>query len=278
VRKLLPIITVILVWSSAYPLIKIALDYVSPIVLAVIRLVTGGIILTVYGRGLSYGKKEMIGGLINVALFMLFLNFGVMLSVNPALSATLIYTQPIFLVILSAVFLSKKPSVLQLLGIIIAISGAIYSAGITGFNLGSIISLIGGLIWAIGTLYYQVFLIEKDVIKLNSFMALFSALFLLPFTPINFYFKFTISGILVAVIIGITAQAIGFIAWFNSIKQLGSFLSSSLSLLVPAMSYLFSFIMLDEVPTFQQLLGSAIVLLGVFLTIISQKISRALPR
>jgi len=278
VRKLLPIITVILVWSSAYPLIKIALDYVSPIVLAVIRLVTGGIILTVYGRGLSYGKKEMIGGLINVALFMLFLNFGVMLSVNPALSATLIYTQPIFLVILSAVFLSKKPSVLQLLGVIIAISGAIYSAGITGFNLGSIISLIGGLMWAIGTLYYQVFLIEKDVIKLNSFMALSSALFLLPFTPINFYFKFAISGILVAVIIGITAQAIGFIAWFNSIKQLGSFLSSSLSLLVPAMSYLFSFIMLDEVPTFQQLLGSAIVLLGVFLTIISQKISRALPR
>ncbi|MFP3346165.1 MAG: DMT family transporter [Sulfolobaceae archaeon] len=277
-RKLLPIITVILVWSSAYPLIKIALDYISPIVLAVIRLVTGGIILTVYGRGLSYGKKEMIGGLINVALFMLFLNFGVMLSVNPALSATLIYTQPIFLVILSAVFLKKKPSVLQLLGVIIAISGAIYSAGITGFNLGSVISLIGGLIWAIGTLYYQVFLIEKDVIKLNSFMALFSALFLLPFTPINFYFKFTISGILVAVIIGITAQAIGFIAWFNSIKQLGSFLSSSLSLLVPAMSYLFSFIMLDEVPTFQQLLGSAIVLLGVFLTIISQKISRALPR
>jgi len=278
VRKLLPIITVILVWSSAYPLIKIALDYVSPIVLAVIRLVTGGIILTVYGRGLSYGKKEMIGGLINVALFMLFLNFGVMLSVNPALSATLIYTQPIFLVILSAVFLSKKPSVLQLLGVIIAISGAIYSAGITGFNLGSIISLIGGLMWAIGTLYYQVFLIEKDVIKLNSFMALSSALFLLPFTPINFYFKFAISGILVAVIIGITAQAIGFIAWFNSIKQLGSFLSSSLSLLVPAMSYLFSFIMLDEVPTFQQLLGSAIVLLGVFLTIISQKISRAFPR
>ncbi len=277
-RKLLPIITVILVWSSAYPLIKIALDYVSPIVLAVIRLVTGGIILTVYGRGLSYGKKEMIGGLINVALFMLFLNFGIMLSVNPALSATLIYTQPIFLVILSAIFLSKKPSVLQLLGVIIAISGAIYSAGITGFNLGSIISLIGGLIWAIGTLYYQMFLIEKDVIKLNSFMALFSALFLLPFTPINFYFKFTISGILVAVLIGITAQAIGFIAWFNSIKQLGSFLSSSLSLLVPAMSYLFSFIMLDEVPTFQQLLGSAIVLLGVFLTIISQKISRALPR
>jgi drug/metabolite transporter (DMT)-like permease len=278
VRKLLPIITVILVWSSAYPLIKIALDYISPIVLAVIRLVTGGIILTIYGRGLFYGRKEMIGGLINVALFMLFLNFGVMLSVNPALSATLIYTQPIFLVILSAVFLSKKPSVLQLLGVIIAISGAIYSAGITGFNLGSIISLIGGLIWAIGTLYYQVFLIEKDVVKLNSFMALFSALFLLPFTPINFYFKFTISGILVAVIIGITAQAIGFIAWFNSIKQLGSFLSSSLSLLVPAMSYLFSFIMLDEVPTFQQLLGSAIVLLGVFLTIISQKISRALPR
>ena len=272
-RKIIPITAVILVWSSAYPLIKIALEFVSPIILAIIRLLVGGIILAIYGKGIIYGKKETIGGLINVGVFMLFLNFGVMFSQNPALSATLIYTQPIFLVVLSAVFLGKRASLLQILGVILAITGAIYSAGITGFDLGSVISIIGGLIWAIGTLYYQLYLVNEDLVKLNAFMALISALFLLPFTPIDFYFKPSIIGLLVSIGIGITAQAIGFISWFTSIKSIGPFLSSSLSLLVPAMSYFFSYIMLGIVPTFQQLLGSLVVLLGVFLTLIAQKIS-----
>ncbi|BCU69302.1 DMT family transporter [Stygiolobus caldivivus] len=273
-KRVVPILTVILVWSSAYPLIKIALEYVSPIVLAIIRLLVGGIILAIYGKGIIYGKKELIGGLINVGAFMLFLNFGVMYSENPALSATLIYTQPIFLILLSAIFLRRRASVLQILGTIIAISGAIYSAGITGFGLGSIISIIGGLVWAIGTLYYQVFLYSRDIVKLNSFMALISSIFLLPFTPFNYYFKLSLIGISVAVLIGVTAQAVGFIAWFSSIKTLGPFLSSSLSLLVPALSYVFSYVILGIVPTIQQLLGSAIVLAGIFLTIMAGKVRK----
>jgi len=265
-KKYLPIIGVILVWSSAYPLIKIALVYMSPIVLAIIRLTVGGLLLAIYAKGFVYGVKEFVGAILNVALFMIFLNFGVMLSPNPALSATLIYTQPVFIVILSYFVFNERVNLAKILGVIIAISGAIYASGNVEINLGALISLIGGFIWAVGTVFYRKFLINRDVGKLNSFMALVSVPILSFFLPFHYYFTFSIEGILVAVVIGVTAQALGFIFWFTSIRKLGSFKASTLSLLVPPLSYMFSYLILGDIPSIEEIVGSSLVLLGILLT------------
>ena len=265
-KKYLPIIGVILVWSSAYPLIKIALAYMSPIVLAIIRLAVGGFILAIYAKGFIYGIKEFIGAILNVSLFLILLNFGVMFSPNPALSATLIYTQPVFIVILNYFVFNEKVNLAKILGVIIAISGAIYASGSLKINLGALISIIGGFIWAVGTVFYRKFLINKDVVKLNSFMSLVSVPILFLFLPLNYYFKFSIEGILMAIILGITAQALGFIFWFISIKNLGSFKASVLSLFVPPFSYIFSYLILGAIPTVEEIVGSSLVLLGILLT------------
>ncbi|WP_369610795.1 DMT family transporter [Sulfurisphaera javensis] len=265
-RQYLPILGVVLVWSSAYPLIKIALMYMSPIILAIIRLTIGGLILLIYGKGLIYGIKEFIGALLNVAIFMIFLNLGVLLSTNPALSATLIYTQPVFVAIFNYFLFKERIGKLRFLGIIIAISGAIYASGNISINIGALISLLGGFLWAIGTVYYRKYLLDKDVIKLNSFFALVSVPVLLPLVPYQNYFRFSLLGIFTAIIIGLTAQAMGFILWFTSVKTLGAFKSSSLSLLVPALSYFFSYLILGDIPTITEILGSSLVLIGVILT------------
>ena len=265
-KKYLPILGVILVWSSAYPLIKIALAYMSPILLAIIRLIVGGALLAIYARGFVYGVKEFVSAILNVALFMVLLNFGVMLSPNPALSATLIYTQPVFIVILSYFVFKEKVNLAKIIGVIIAIAGSIYASGDLNVNLGALISIIGGFVWALGTIFYRKFLINEDVAKLNSFMALVSVPILFLFLPFHFYFNPSFEGILMAVIIGITAQALGFIFWFTSVKNLGSFRASALSLLVPPLSYFFSYLILGDIPTFEEILGSSLVLLGVLLT------------
>ncbi|MBB5253501.1 DMT family transporter [Sulfurisphaera ohwakuensis] len=265
-RQYLPILGVVLVWSSAYPLIKIALQYMSPIILAIIRLLVGGLILLIYGKGIIYGLKEFIGSLLNVAIFMILLNLGVLLSPNPALSATLIYTQPVFVAIFSYFIFKEKIGILKIFGIIIAISGAIIASGNLEVNIGALISLLGGITWAVGTIYYRKYLINEDVIRLNSFFALSSVPVLVPLIPFQFYFKVSLEGIVVAIIIGITAQALGFIFWFSSVKSLGAFKASSISLLVPALSYFFSYIILGDMPTLIEMIGSFLVLFGVLLT------------
>ncbi|BAK54750.1 putative DMT family transporter [Sulfurisphaera tokodaii str. 7] len=265
-RQYLPILGVVLVWSSAYPLIKIALQYMSPIILAIIRLLVGGLILLIYGKGIIYGLKEFIGSLLNVAIFMILLNLGVLLSPNPALSATLIYTQPVFVAIFSYFIFKEKIGILKIFGIIIAISGAIIASGNLEVNIGALISLLGGITWAVGTIYYRKYLINEDVIRLNSFFALSSVPVLVPLIPFQFYFKVSLEGIVVAIIIGITAQALGFIFWFSSVKNLGAFKASSISLLVPALSYFFSYIILGDMPTLIEMIGSFLVLFGVLLT------------
>ncbi|BFI76299.1 DMT family transporter [Sulfurisphaera ohwakuensis] len=265
-RQYLPILGVVLVWSSAYPLIKIALQYMSPIILAIIRLLVGGLILLIYGKGIIYGLKEFIGSLLNVAIFMILLNLGVLLSPNPALSATLIYTQPVFVAIFSYFIFKEKIGILKIFGIIIAISGAIIASGNLEVNIGALISLLGGITWAVGTIYYRKYLINEDVIRLNSFFSLSSVPVLVPLIPFQFYFKVSLEGIVVAIIIGITAQALGFIFWFSSVKSLGAFKASSISLLVPALSYFFSYIILGDMPTLIEMIGSFLVLFGVLLT------------
>lgn len=240
----------------------------SPIILAIIRLLVGGLILTVYGRGIKYGITEFIGAVLNVGLFMILLNFGVLLSSNPALSATLIYTQPVFVAILGYFVFKDNISLLKILGIILAIFGAVYASGGIEINIGALVSLLGGFVWALGTVFYRKFLIQDDIVRLNSFMALVSVPMLLIFLPFQYRFVYSVEGILVAVIIGVTAQALGFIFWFTSVKDLGSFKASSLSLLVPPLSYLFSYIILNDVATVQEMVGSSLVLIGVLLTLV----------
>ncbi|AEB95837.1 conserved hypothetical protein [Metallosphaera cuprina Ar-4] len=238
----------------------------SPLVIALIRVVVGGTILYLYVRKLEYGVKESISALLNIGIFLILLNLGIQYASNPGLASTLIYTQPVFVLVLSSLILKEKLNALQVLGTLVAFLGVLSTVGITGFNIGSLIALLGGFIWALGTLYYRIYLREKDVLALNSYMSLFSTLFILPISLTDFRIDPSIEGIGLALLVSITSQALGFILWFNAVKSIGPIKASTFVLLVPVSSYFFSYLILNEVPTISEVVGSAVTLLGVFLT------------
>lgn len=265
VNGYLSILGVITVWGLSFPLSKLALNFMSPFILTFFRFLIGGIILLAYARGIVYGKKEIINAILNMSLFIILLNLAINLSSNPALASVLIYTQPIFVVIIIRL-LGERINPLQLVGVIIAFTGIFISVDSGEFNIGSIIAVLAALLWAIGTIYYRRNLIKENVIKLNAFMSLFSALFALPTIGIDFHFVFNIYGILLAIGVAIIAQAMGFIFWFSSIRNLGPLTSSTMAILVPVSAYIFSFVILGKIPSYFQVLGSALALLGVIIS------------
>jgi Integral membrane protein DUF6. len=113
-----------MVWGSAFPVIKIALDYLSPFLIALVRVTVGGTLLLLVSRKLIYGKKEAISAVLNVGLFMILLNLGVEYSSNPGLTSTMIYTQPVFVTVLSRFVLRERLIPLQILGVVLAFSGS----------------------------------------------------------------------------------------------------------------------------------------------------------
>jgi len=265
VNGYLSILGVITVWGLSFPLSKLALNFMSPFILTFFRFLIGGIILLAYARGIVYGKKEIINAILNMSLFVILLNLAINLSSNPALASVLIYTQPIFVVIIIRL-LGERINPLQFIGVIIAFTGIFISVDSGEFNIGSLIAVLAAILWAIGTIYYRRNLIKENVTKLNAFMSLFSALFALPTIGIGFHFVFNIYGILLAISVAIIAQAMGFIFWFSSIRNLGPLTSSTMAILVPVSAYVFSFVILGKIPSYFQVLGSALALVGVIIS------------
>ncbi|MEM4956932.1 MAG: EamA family transporter, partial [Metallosphaera sp.] len=53
-----------------------------------------------------------------------------------------------------------------------------------------------------------------------------------------------------------------------AVKSIGPVRASTIVLLVPVSSYLFSYLLLGEIPTLEEAVGSAVTLFGIFLTFI----------
>ncbi|MCY0850650.1 DMT family transporter [Sulfuracidifex metallicus] len=270
-RGLRLVVLLALVWGSSYPLIKITAFYASPVIISLSRVIVSSIFFLAVTRGkMQRGKNELIVGILNVALFMLLLNFGTALSSNPGLASVMIYTQPIFVVILEKL-LGTRLNKMAVIGIVIGFLGILVSISSSNFGVGEIIALVGGLTWAGGTVFFSRKIPDSDVIKLNAFMSLISIPILIPFAPVDFYFKVSPFSFLMLISLAVLAQVVGYTIWFNMVKEMGSVVASSSSLLVPVTSYFMTFIILRDLPTSLEIVGSAITLFGVYLSLLKGK-------
>ncbi|TRM74426.1 transporter, partial [Sulfolobus sp. B5] len=219
------------VWGLSFPLTKIITFSISPMIVSVARVAVGSIFFYLLGRGISIGIKQFINALLNFIIFLSFLNLGINFSPNPGLVAIMVYTQPVF-VLLIEYFLGNRISTKGIIGVILGVIGVISSATLS-FNLGLLFGIIASLSWAGGTIYYSRKLTNENLIKLNAFMTLISIPFLSALTPIDYYFNYNLFSLILLVILALLAQVMGFYFWFNGVKELGSIYASSGALLVP---------------------------------------------
>ncbi|MGC9180132.1 MAG: DMT family transporter [Vulcanisaeta sp.] len=265
-RGYLAMLGVLIAWGSSYSISKVAMYYMSPFVLTMYRFGFGGLLLFLIGRGLVINRRYVINALLNGALFVVFLNLAIEYSSNPALVSVLVYTQPIFVLILSIALYGEKPTALQVVGIIMAFSGLLIAVGVYSFDIGDTIAILGGFIWALGTHYYRRNLVHEDLIRLNASMAVISALIAAPTLIINPHMELTLNAVAWGIIVALVAQVMGFLFWFLGVKDLGPVTASSISILVPASAYLFALLILGKVPTEMEAIGSAITLAGVLIS------------
>lgn len=260
-----------IVWGLTYPLTKIVSAEVSPIVITWVRFAVGSLFFLSLSRfKVSVGRKQVITAIFNFTIFMLCLNVGTSISSNPGLAAVMIYTQPIFVILFERILGAKVPT-RTIVGVILGVLGLTLSITSASLDFGILIALMGGISWAIGTVYYSRNLKSDDIAKLNAFMSLFSLPITLAITPLDFYFVFTPITLVLLITLGVLGQALGYIFWFNAIREMGSIKASAGSLLVPIAAYVLSFLTIGAVPSFGEALGSFITLCGIFITVTSRK-------
>ncbi|MGC8777891.1 MAG: DMT family transporter, partial [Candidatus Caldatribacteriaceae bacterium] len=213
---------------------------------------------------LSY--RMLIAALFNGALFVTMVNIAVNLTANPALASSLVYAQPLFVMLISISLYRERLHPLQVAGTLLAFLGILTAVGSVRFDAGALLAVCAGFIWAVGILYYKRNMASENMFCFNASVNLFSALLVMPVVfALRDGLAIPLEGVAWGLLLALVAQVIGFWLWFVSVRDLGPVIAGAISLLVPVVAYFFTYLLMGKIPTVLQLLGSLLTLSGVFL-------------
>lgn len=216
--------------------------------------------------------------------FILLLFIGALIGVNWLLlfdayrytyvsTATLIYyTQPIFLIILSCLFLREELTKRKVIGMLLAIIGMLLVNGVqvggSDPKHGFILSISSAIIYA-----FVVFLNKacKSLKKVDGLVLtdvqLFGAALVMGFYTFTNGYNGELThldkqSIIVLLILGIVHSALAYYLYFTSMKHIDSQSVAVLGYIDPVSAVLFSFFFLNEKLSILQWIGAALVLGG----------------
>ncbi len=275
----------VLIWAMNFSFIKIALREISPNGFNGPRLALAALLLLAFlwrkeGR-ISLDRADLwkivILGLVgNTSYQLLFING---FSLTTASTASLIMTMtPIFIALMSAIFIRERIHWAGWLGIAISFFGLyliIFSQGglspLSGQNLkGNLMILVGNLFWAAYTVFSKPLLEKISALKLTSLTLAIGALFYLPFAakeiiqqPWN---SVSSKGWAAFLYSSILAIAVSYVIWYSSVRRVGNTKTGIFNNITPVFTVFFAYLFLHERVTVQEVAGAVIILFGFYLT------------
>ncbi len=277
------------IWGYSFVGIKFLLNELSPFNLTILRfsivvfaIIALMIIDLIRGKIWPRLRREtlwqLVGlGLIGVIGYHLSLNTGEMYT-SATIASIIVFTSPIFAVLLSSKLLGEKITGQKIFGIAIAFTGAILISvfGHEEMSL-SLKSVSGGLIvlgapvsWAIYTVFGKKFSQnspEVSPLYFSLYTMLFGSLFLIflvrkaTLTQLINLSPFGWANLL---FLSLACSFLGYIVWFKALESLEAGKVTAFLYLVPVFSVLFSRLFLRESLTYLLVAGVLLIFLGVW--------------
>lgn len=270
-------------WSFSFIWFKEANKTFNPITIVFIRLVISVVLLTTFlilTKNFMKIRKQDRKLFLMLALFEPFLyflgeSFG-LTYVSATVCSVIISTIPVFATIGAWLIFKERLKAINYAGIILSFIGVLVFIlnrdGSLTFNIKGLALLFLAVISAVGynlTLsrlvgyYTPVYIVNvQNIIGAVLFLPLFLILDLKHFTSTPYTFDMFIPIIELALF----ASCGAFILFAYSVKNMGIIKANVFSNCIPVFTALFSFILLGEKLTVQNIIGMAIVITGLFLS------------
>ena len=280
--SILSVLGALIIWSSSFVAIKIAYETFPPITLGAARFVVAALILGSLSllpkNRKKLEKKDIIpvavSGLMGITLYAVLQNIA--MQWTSASNATLIIASyPIITVLLETLIYKTKLNLFKIVGIVIAIAGVFVLSYMKPEErqhnelLGILMLIIAGVAWA----FYN-FLTKKVVnnyppITLLFYQTLFGAIFMLPLSLFErgAWMAPTTMSLLMMLFLGVFCSVIAYLLYNLGLKALSPSAIISMLNLVPLFGVMFSFLLLGEAITLRMVIGGAIIILGVMLSV-----------
>ena len=268
-----------LIWSSAFPSAKIAVQYAPPFFLLFFRFLFSGLlaiaIAKALGQNILFSKKDWLSivafGVIQNCIY-LGLIFLAVTKIEANISVIIASILPLTVAIFSWLFFNSRISNLGVMGLVIGFSGVIlimHQRTQAGSEfLGILLCFIALLATTIATLVLSKINVKKEnVLMIVGLQMLVGCITLLPISyfleewVINWHINFALTFGYISLFPGIIAPLI----WFYLQKEIGAVRFSSFHFLNPFFGVFLSFILLSEKLSFFDFIGIFVVTFGLYL-------------
>lgn len=272
-----------LFWGMSFVWTKIVLEYYGPITTVLLRLIISSVILfTVLKltKSLQRISKEHYGlfflsALFEPLLYFLGENFGLR-EVSSTIASVIIATIPVITPVFATFLLKEKITKFNILGIIISFFGIIvmiidrnlnFTASPKGIALMfvAVFSTIGYAVTIkkLSAIYQSATIITiQNIIGVMYFLPLFFIFDFRSFIHITPSFK----AIAALLQLAVFASSIAFICYIHVVSNIGVSRANIFTNLIPIVTAVFSYFLLDEKFYIAKIIGIIIVIGGVFLS------------
>ena len=270
-----------LIWSGSLIASKLSYDTLQPMSLGLVRFALAAIaFLAIWymspNREMPSAKdmaKIALTGFLGITLYYAAENVGVsMLPASP--SSLIVGSFPAMALVLECLIDRVRPRPLKTLGVILAFAGVAVLAltegggGSGNVLVGSFILMFGGLCWALYNFAMRLVMGRYSTLTITCWQTLFGALGFVPFALAE-GLPTSLPSVaawvsLLYLVLGCTVA--GFTLYNWGLKELEPSTATSLSNLIPVFGLVLSALILGEHISAQQLLGGAIVVVGIMLS------------
>ena len=268
------LVALCLLWGTTWPMMKIALEDIPPLSMRTLTAAFGMvcllIICLVTRRRLRVATAKMWGhvfiiSLLNIAAFSLLTAFA-QIAASTSRVTILIYTMPIWTVLLAWLLLRERPTSRQFLAVVLCglgIGVLIYPLAAKGVPFGLLLALAAGMSWGAGTIYVKWARVELDPLVL-AFWQLVIALFIIAACLIVFDGRLNLDhaqakSLLATAYAGVIGSGIAYAMWFEIVRRLPAATASLGSLGIPVVGVVATVLMLGEHPTVTDIVGFALI-------------------
>ena len=268
-----------LIWASAFPSAKLAVQFCPPFFFLFLRFSLAGLFSillgTCLGQDFRFDHKDLIWiaifGLIQNGLY-LGLIFLALTKIDSNISVIIASILPLTVAFFSWLIFKSKMSLLGLSGLVVGLFGVLLimlqrvekEYEILGITL----CLLGLLATTFSTLIITKININKNnILIIVGLQMLAGSIFLL---PLSYFFEvwdvsFSITFLFTFLYIAAFPGIIGPVIWFYLQKEIGAVKYASFHFLVPFFGIGISYFLLGETLTFSDVIGVVVIILGLYL-------------
>lgn len=275
-------------WAASFIASKIALVHIPPLTVVLFRLMVSSLCFLIWflveKKTIPRGNLSFWGKMILLSLFGTGLHYGIQtigITYTTASNASLYAaTGPISITLIAVFFLGERLTLKKTAGIGLALLGVLIVQGINtlknfrleGHLLGDILVFLSIVMWGIFTVAGKDMMKRMSAIDLTAIVTFIGTIYMIPISLVEMNRTgFSISSVPLeawgaVAFLGVTCSFLATFLYFLALQKSESQKVGVYLYTIPPMSYVIAAIFLGEVIGINLLVGSLVVLFGVYLT------------